>query len=143
MMIRLMTWFIELQNRFNESRLFKILMIYVLNWVDDLTSWQTVILISSASLRWSFRDLWLSRHWLYSSFMTHSSHFSLTSRHDSSLNLLLWLRYEDVKLMTASSMLQVLLLDMFMIAKIELTRAHNLLIYENQSEYVHVDILTI
>ncbi len=39
MMTRLMTWFIELQNRFNESRLFKILMIYVLNWVDDLTSW--------------------------------------------------------------------------------------------------------
>ncbi len=35
-----MTWFIELQNRFNESRLFKTLTIYVLNWVDDLTSWQ-------------------------------------------------------------------------------------------------------
>ncbi len=33
MMIRLMTWF-------NELRLFKISMIYVLNWVDDLTSWQ-------------------------------------------------------------------------------------------------------
>ncbi len=41
MMTRLMTWFIELQNRFNESRLFKISMIYVLNWVDDLTSWQS------------------------------------------------------------------------------------------------------
>ncbi len=40
MMIKLMTWFIDLQNRFNESRLFKISMIYVLNWVDDLTSWQ-------------------------------------------------------------------------------------------------------
>ncbi len=40
MIIRLMTWFIELQNRFNESRLFKILTIYVLNWVNDLTSWQ-------------------------------------------------------------------------------------------------------
>ncbi len=40
MMTRLMTWFIELQNRFNESRLFKISMIYVLNQVDDLTSWQ-------------------------------------------------------------------------------------------------------
>ncbi len=40
MMIKLMTWFIELQNRFNESRLFKISMIYILNWVDDLTSWQ-------------------------------------------------------------------------------------------------------
>ncbi len=39
MMIKLMTWFIELQNRFNESRLFKILTIYILNWVDDLTSW--------------------------------------------------------------------------------------------------------
>ncbi len=38
MMIRLITWFIELQNRFNELRLFKISMIYVLNWVDDLTS---------------------------------------------------------------------------------------------------------
>ncbi len=39
MMIKLMTWFIELQNRFNELKLFKTLMIYVLNWVDDLTSW--------------------------------------------------------------------------------------------------------
>ncbi len=39
MMTRLMTWFIEVQNRFNESRLFKISTIYVLNWVDDLTSW--------------------------------------------------------------------------------------------------------
>ncbi len=38
-MTRLMTWFIELQNRFNESRLFKISTIYILNWVDDLTSW--------------------------------------------------------------------------------------------------------
>ncbi len=40
MMTRLITWFIELQNRFNESRLSKILMIYVLNWVNNLTSWQ-------------------------------------------------------------------------------------------------------
>ncbi len=40
MMIRLMTWFIKLQNRFNELKLFKILTIYVLNWVDNLTSWQ-------------------------------------------------------------------------------------------------------
>jgi len=48
-----------------------------------------------------------------------------------------------VKLMTASLMLRVLPLDMFMVAKIELTRAHNLLVYEGQSEYVHVDILTI
>ncbi len=31
MMIKLMTWFIELQNKFNELKLFKILMIYVLN----------------------------------------------------------------------------------------------------------------
>ncbi len=46
MMIRLITWFIELQNEFNELRLFKISMIYVLNWIDDLTSWY----ISSASL---------------------------------------------------------------------------------------------
>ncbi len=38
-MTRLMTWFIELQNRFNELRLFKISTIYVLNQVDDLTSW--------------------------------------------------------------------------------------------------------
>ncbi len=41
-MTRLITWFIELQNRFNESRLFKISTIYVLNRVDDLTSWQLV-----------------------------------------------------------------------------------------------------
>ena len=41
MMTRLMTWFIELWNEFNELRLFKISMIYVLNWVDDLTSWQS------------------------------------------------------------------------------------------------------
>ena len=33
MMTKLMTWF-------NELRLFKILMIYVLNQIDDLTSWQ-------------------------------------------------------------------------------------------------------
>ncbi len=32
MMIKLMTWF-------NELRLFKILMIYVLNQIDNLTSW--------------------------------------------------------------------------------------------------------
>ncbi len=38
MMIKLMTWFIELQNEFNESKLFKISTIYVLNWVNDLTS---------------------------------------------------------------------------------------------------------
>ena len=44
MMTRLMTWFIELQNRFNKSKLFNILMIYVLNWIDDLTSWHNVIL---------------------------------------------------------------------------------------------------
>ncbi len=31
MIIKLMIWFIELQNKFNESRLFKILMIYILN----------------------------------------------------------------------------------------------------------------
>ncbi len=30
-MIKLMTWFIELQNKFNELKLFKILTIYVLN----------------------------------------------------------------------------------------------------------------
>ncbi len=40
MMTKLMTWFIELQNEFNESSLFKISTIYVLNQVDDLTSWQ-------------------------------------------------------------------------------------------------------
>ncbi len=39
-MTRLITWFIELQNRFNESRLFKTSTIHVLNEVDDLTSWQ-------------------------------------------------------------------------------------------------------
>ncbi len=42
MMIRLMTWFIELRNRFNESRLFKTSTIYVLNQVDNLTSWHKV-----------------------------------------------------------------------------------------------------
>ncbi len=48
-----MTWFIELQNRFNESRLFKTLMIYVLNWVDDLISWQliSIFLFSLQSYR--------------------------------------------------------------------------------------------
>ena len=53
MMTKLMTWFIELQNRFNELRLFKTLMIYVLNWVDDLTSWQYIsscLLISETKL---------------------------------------------------------------------------------------------
>ncbi len=42
MMTRLMTWFIELWNRFNKLKLFKILMIYVLNWVNNLTSWQSI-----------------------------------------------------------------------------------------------------
>ena len=40
MMTRLMTWFIESVSQFNESRLFKTSMIYVLNCVNDLTSWQ-------------------------------------------------------------------------------------------------------
>ena len=40
MMTKLMTWFIELRNRFNELRLSKTSTIYVLNRVDDLTSWQ-------------------------------------------------------------------------------------------------------
>jgi len=75
--------------------------------------------------------------------MTHSSRSPLASRHDSSSNLSLWLRYGGVELVTASSMLRVLPLDMFMIAEIELTRAHNLLVYEGQSEYVHVGILAI
>ena len=44
MMTRLMTWFIELRNRFNELRLSKILTIYVLNWSDDLISWHFMIL---------------------------------------------------------------------------------------------------
>ncbi len=52
MMIRLMTWFIELQNRFNESRLFKISMIYILNWVNDLTSWQLIIELSFELTFW-------------------------------------------------------------------------------------------
>ena len=39
MMIQLMTWFIELQNRFNESKLFKTSTIYVLNQINNLTSW--------------------------------------------------------------------------------------------------------
>ena len=44
MMIKLMTWFIELQNKFNELRLFKTSTIYVLNWVDDLTSWHILMI---------------------------------------------------------------------------------------------------
>jgi len=48
-----------------------------------------------------------------------------------------------VELVTASSMLRVLPLGMFMVAEIELTRAHNLLVYEGQRKYVYVDILTI
>ncbi len=87
----------------------------------------TVMPISPASLRWSSRDLWLSRHWLYPPSMTYSSRFPLASRHDSSSNLPLWLRYGGVKLVTASLMLRVLPLGMFMVAEIELTRAHNLL----------------
>ncbi len=39
-MIKLMTWFIELQNKFNELKLFKTSMIYVLNQINNLTSWQ-------------------------------------------------------------------------------------------------------
>ncbi len=53
-MTRLMTWFIELQNRFNESRLFKTSTIYVLNRVDDLTLWQ----VDWMSQRWS-RSTWV------------------------------------------------------------------------------------
>ncbi len=50
-----MTWFIELQNRFNELKLFKTLMIYVLNWINDLTSWQRLIIhvaCISSKLSW-------------------------------------------------------------------------------------------
>ena len=58
MIIKLMTWFIELQNRFNESRLFKISTIYVLNWVDDLTSWQYLtVLITSFAWSCSVKDV--------------------------------------------------------------------------------------
>ncbi len=41
MMTRLMTWFIELQNRFNELKLFKTLTIYVLNWINDKNNHNT------------------------------------------------------------------------------------------------------
>ena len=51
-----MTWFIELQNRFNESRLFKTLMIYVLNWVDNLTSWHCFLSCHSIK-NWSYTHL--------------------------------------------------------------------------------------
>ncbi len=65
MMIKLMTWFIELQNRFNESRLFKILTIYILNWVDDLTSWHW-------DLKHEFSELFNVnidvKNWMYLSF---------------------------------------------------------------------------
>jgi len=47
-----MTWFTELQNRFNELKLFKILIIYVLNWVDDLTSWQKNIVLIVMQAYW-------------------------------------------------------------------------------------------
>ena len=45
-----MTWFIELRNRFNESRLFKTSTIYVLNRIDDLTSWHESIKTLNANL---------------------------------------------------------------------------------------------
>ncbi len=54
MMTKLITWFIELQNRFNESRLFKILMIYVLNRVNDLTSWHWLS-FKFFKIAWEFR----------------------------------------------------------------------------------------
>ncbi len=57
MMTKLMTWFIELQNRFNELKLFKILMIYVLNWVDDLISWQTSMLKKKKSKDHSWKEV--------------------------------------------------------------------------------------
>ncbi len=56
MMIKLMTWFIELQNRFNELRLFKTLMIYVLNQIDDLTSWQEISIQRSSNNVRMLRD---------------------------------------------------------------------------------------
>ncbi len=65
MMIKLMTWFIELQNKFNESRLFKISTIYILNWVDDLTSWHW-------DLKHEFSELFNVdidvKNWMYLSF---------------------------------------------------------------------------
>ncbi len=44
MIIKLMTWFIKLWNRFNESRLFKTSTIYVLNWINNLISWQYIMI---------------------------------------------------------------------------------------------------
>ncbi len=78
MMIKLMTWFIELQNRFNELRLFKISMIYVLNQVDDLTSWhdcnvrRAVFSYSMIVIHWAEKYVmkerctrWEDKVWLY------------------------------------------------------------------------------
>ena len=78
MMTKLMTWFIELQNRFNELRLFKISMIYVLNQVDDLTSWhdcnvrRAVFSYSMIVIHWAETYVmkerctrWEDKVWLY------------------------------------------------------------------------------
>jgi hypothetical protein len=78
MMTKLMTWFIELQNRFNELRLFKISMIYVLNQVDDLTSWhdcnvrRAVFSYSMIVIHWAEKYVmkerctrWEDKVWLY------------------------------------------------------------------------------
>ena len=68
MMTRLMTWFIELRNRFNESRLSKISTIYVLNWVDDLTSWH-----------------WARKQDSFAKFLTQQQVMSTTSRKNLTL----------------------------------------------------------
>ncbi len=67
---RLMTWFIELQNKFNESRLFKISTIYILNWIDNLTSWHSLCFLLY-SLSYSLL------HFLsyFSSYFHHISHY--------------------------------------------------------------------
>ncbi len=65
-----MTWFIELQNEFNESRLFKISTIYILNWIDNLTSWHSLCFLLY-SLSYSLL------HFLsyFSSYFHHISHY--------------------------------------------------------------------
>ena len=69
-----MTWFIELQNRFNESRLFKILMIYVLNQIDDLTSWHLTTLMTR-NLIFALKMIWIEWWFEFVNLLLYWSHW--------------------------------------------------------------------
>ncbi len=89
MMTRLITWFIELQNRFNKLKLFKTSTIYILNWVDDLTSWHYHSFYSRHSQLNNFHDFiyYFIYHSLLNNFYDIIHNFQLNNLYDFLLNI--------------------------------------------------------